>query len=167
VRVQGLTRASRQGDARFVDVLAAMGCVVTEGPDWLEVAAPADGRLRGVSVDLNAMPDTAQTLAVTALCAAGPTEIRNVANLRIKETDRLAALATELTRLGADVDVRPDGLTIHPPERLRPAAIETYDDHRMAMSFALAGLVVDGVVIREANCVSKSFPAFFHVLNGM
>ena len=164
VRVSGLTRGSRQGDVRFVDVLAQMGCRVHEDASSLEVEGPADGRLRGIQVDLNEMPDTVQTLAVTALFADGPTEIRNVANLRIKETDRIAALATELTRLGARAETRPDGLTIHPPQRVTPAAIETYDDHRMAMSFALAGLVIDGVVITDAGCVSKSFPDFFEVL---
>jgi 3-phosphoshikimate 1-carboxyvinyltransferase len=164
IRVAGLTRRSRQGDVRFVDVLAQMGCRVHEDGSSLEVEAPAAGRLRGVAVDLNEMPDTVQTLAVAALFADGPTEIRNVANLRIKETDRIAALATELTRLGAKVETRPDGLTIHPPQQITPAAIETYDDHRMAMSFAIAGLVVDGIVIKDARCVAKSFPDFFDVL---
>ncbi len=164
VRVDGLTRRSRQGDVGFVDVLAQMGCRVREDASSLEVEAPGDSRLRGVGVDLNAMPDTVQTLAVAALFADGPTEIRNVANLRIKETDRIAALATELTRLGARVETRADGLTIHPPERITPAAIHTYDDHRMAMSFAIAGLAVDGIVIQGAGCVSKSFPEFFEVL---
>ena len=165
VRVTGLSRRSRQGDVRFVDVLAAMGCRVEEESDALTVAAPPVGRLRGIAVDLNEMPDTVQTLAVAALFADGPTEIRNVANLRIKETDRIAALATELTRLGARVETRPDGLTIHPPEQITPATIETYDDHRMAMSFAIAGLVVDGLVIRDAGCVSKSFPDYFEAIN--
>jgi 3-phosphoshikimate 1-carboxyvinyltransferase len=167
VRVNGLTRQSGQGDVRFVDVLASMGCRVHETASSLEVQAPPDGRLRGVTVDLNDMPDTVQTLAVVALFADAPTAIRNVANLRIKETDRIAALATELTRLGAKVDARPDGLTIHPPQQLAPAVIETYHDHRMAMSFALAGLVVDGVVLRDAGCVSKSFPEFFEVLGAL
>jgi 3-phosphoshikimate 1-carboxyvinyltransferase len=167
VRVSGLARASRQGDVRFVDVLAQMGCRIHEDGASLEVEAPPDGRLRGVSVDLNEMPDTVQTLAVVALFADGPTEIRNVANLRIKETDRIAALATELTRLGAKVDVRPDGLTIHPPQKITPAAIETYDDHRMAMSFAIAGLAADGIVIKDADCVAKSFPDFFNALGGL
>jgi 3-phosphoshikimate 1-carboxyvinyltransferase len=167
VRVDGLTRRSRQGDVGFVDVLAQMGCRVREDASSLGVEAPGDGRLCGVAVDLNAMPDTVQTLAVAALCADGPTEIRNVANLRIKETDRIAALATELTRLGARVETRADGLTIHPPERITPAEIRTYDDHRMVMSFALAGLIVDGVVIQGAGCVSKSFPEFFEVLGAL
>jgi len=147
-----------------VDVLAQAGCALHVDDTGLEVAGPADGRLAGIDVDLNTMPDTVQTLAVAALFASGPTHIRNVANLRIKETDRIAALATELTRLGARVETRPDGLTIQPPERLRPAEIRTYDDHRMAMSFALAGLVTEGVVIQDADCVSKSFPGYFDVL---
>ncbi len=164
VLVRGLTRVSRQGDVGFVDVLAEMGCRVRATDEGIAVAAPADGRLRGVAVDLNEMPDTVQTLAVTALFADGPTDITNVANLRIKETDRIAALATELGRLGARVIARADGLTIHPPARVVPAAIDTYDDHRMAMSFALAGLRAGGIVIRDAGCVSKSFPGFFDVL---
>ncbi|MCK4341529.1 MAG: 3-phosphoshikimate 1-carboxyvinyltransferase [Phycisphaerae bacterium] len=167
VRVRGLTRNSRQGDTRFVDVLARMGCVVDEDGSSLAVAAPADGRLTGISIDLNDMPDTVQTLAVAALFADGPTEVRNVANLRVKETDRLAALGAELGRLGARVALRADGLTIHPPARITPAEIRTYDDHRMAMSFALAGLVVEGIVIKDAGCVSKSFPDFFEVLSAL
>jgi 3-phosphoshikimate 1-carboxyvinyltransferase len=142
-----------------------MGCDVQEDGSSLTVAAPADGQLKGVTVDLNTMPDTAQTLAVVALFADGPTDIRNVANLRVKETDRLGALHAELTKLGANVDVRDDGLTIHPPERITPAEIGTYDDHRMAMSFALVGLVAEGVVIRDAECVSKSFPDYFQALH--
>lgn len=164
IRVAGLTRASAQGDVRFTDLLAQMGCSVVEGPDGLAVEGPARGKLHGVTADMNDLPDAVQTLAVVALFADGPTEIRNVANLRLKETDRLAALATELTRLGARVAARPDGLTIHPPERRRPAEIDTYGDHRMAMSFALAGLGTEGIVVRDAGCVSKSFPGFFDVL---
>ncbi len=163
VRVVGLGRGSLQGDVGFADVLERMGCTVAAGDDWLEVRGPREGELRGVEVDLNSMPDTVQTLAVTALAAAGPTTIRNVGNLRIKETDRLAALARELTRLGAAVEERADGLAIHPPARVTPAAIETYGDHRMAMSFAVAGLLAPGTVIRAANCVTKSCPGFFEV----
>jgi len=162
--VRGLTRQSLQGDVAFVNVLERMGCRVEEEAQALTVRGPAPGALRGIEADLNAMPDTAQTLAVVALFADGPTRISNVANLRLKETDRLAALHRELTRLGAQVELGDDGLAITPPRRLAPAAIETYDDHRMAMSFALAGLVVDGIVIRNATCVSKSFPAFFETL---
>lgn len=167
VRTPGLTRAGRQGDVGFVDVLARMGAVISEREGGLEVSGPPaapDAKLRGIDVDLNAMPDTVQTLAVLALFADGPTTIRNVANLRIKETDRLAALQAELTRLGATIELRPDGLTIVPPRAVRPARIETYADHRMAMSFALAGLRVPGVVIADAGCVSKSFPGYFDEL---
>ncbi len=164
VRVAGLTRASRQGDVAYADVLARMGCELSESGDGIGVAGPPRGRLRGVSVDLNEMPDTAQTLAVTALFADGPTHIAGIENLRIKETDRIAALAQELTRLGARVDAAAGSLTIHPPAQLAPASIETYDDHRMAMSFALAGLAGGPVLIRNAGCVSKSFPGFFETL---
>jgi 3-phosphoshikimate 1-carboxyvinyltransferase len=164
VRVEGLTRRSRQGDVHFVDVLARMGCQVHEGESSLEVQAPADRRLTGIDVDLNDMPDTVQTLAVTALFADGRTEIRNVGNLRLKETDRIAALATELARLGARVETRDDGLTIDPPARITPAEVRTYDDHRMAMSFTVAGLAAEGIVVKDAGCVSKSFPDFFDVL---
>lgn len=164
VRVPGLTRSSRQGDVSFVDVLERMGCQVEQSDDYLEVRGPPPGELTGVTVDLNAMPDTVQTLAVAALFAKGPTEIRNVANLRLKETDRLAALAAELARLDAKVDLHDDGLTVYPPQRISPAEIHTYDDHRMAMSFAIAGLVSETIVIKDAGCVSKSFPRFFDEL---
>lgn len=167
IRTLGLTRRSRQGDVGFVDVLGAMGCVVEEDAEGLAVGAPADGRLRGITVDLNAMPDTAQTLAVVALFAEGPTTITNVANLRVKETDRLAALETELSRLGGRVELREDGLTLHPPTSISAATVATYDDHRMAMSFALAGLVAEGVVVGRAGCVSKSFPDYFDVLGSL
>lgn len=167
VRVAGLSRASAQGDVAFVDVLERMGCEVEAGEDYLEIRGPEPGRLRGVTEDLNAMPDVVQTLAVTALFAEGPTHVRNVANLRVKETDRIAALERELTRLGARVDVHADGLTVFPPKRITPAEIETYDDHRMAMSFAVAGLATEGVTIKNAGCVSKSFPGFFDVLAGL
>jgi 3-phosphoshikimate 1-carboxyvinyltransferase len=164
--VRGLSPASPQGDVGFAQVLGGMGCGVRAGADGLEVTGPASGALRGVSVSLNAMPDTVQTLAVTALFADGPTEIRDVANLRVKETDRLAALATELRRFGADVQEGRDGLRIQPPARPPRERVEvsTYDDHRMAMSFAIAGLR-HPVRIREAGCVSKSFPGFFDVLS--
>jgi 3-phosphoshikimate 1-carboxyvinyltransferase len=167
VDVTGLTRRALQGDVGFVDVLERMGCRIAAGDDRLGVQGPPAGRLRGVDVDLNAMPDTAQTLAVVALFAEGPTRIRRVANLRIKETDRLAALESELLRLGAAVEIIDDDLLITPPESVKPATIETYDDHRMVMSFALAGLAADGIVIRNVDCVSKSFPDFFETLAGL
>ena len=164
VRVEGLTRGSAQGDVGFVDVLEQMGCRVEETEDALTVHGPPSGTLRGIDVDLNAMPDTAQTLAVVALFASDPTRIRNVANLRIKETDRLAALESELMRVGARVAVTGDSLTITPPAKITPTAIETYADHRMVMSFALAGLVAEGITVKGVDCVSKSFPGFFEML---
>jgi 3-phosphoshikimate 1-carboxyvinyltransferase len=160
--VEGLGTESIQGDARFVDVLERMGCSVEREPTRLTVAGPPAGeRLCGIDVDLNEMPDTVQTLAVVALFADGPTTIRNVPNLRVKETDRLSALHRELAKLGANVEESADGLRIEPPARLEPAAIDTYDDHRMAMSFALAGLRVEGLAINDPECCGKTFPDFF------
>ncbi len=158
VRVSHLTSRSDQGDAQFAFVLEQMGCEVAEGPDWIEVRSKQP--LRGIDIDLNAMPDMAQTLAVTAVFANGPTRIRNVANLRIKETDRIAATAAELRKLGATVTEYDDGLEIAPGP-LHSATIDTYDDHRMAMSFAMAGLRIPGVTINNPECVSKTFPDFF------
>ncbi len=158
VRVANLGTKTVQGDARFIEVLGKMGCEITLDPNFLEVRGT--GHLKGIDVDLNAMPDMAQTLAVTALFAEGPTTIRNVANLRVKETDRITATATELRKLGATVEEGQDALRITPGP-LHGAAIDTYDDHRMAMSFALAGLRIPGVVINDPECVSKTFPDFF------
>ncbi|MCC7291565.1 MAG: 3-phosphoshikimate 1-carboxyvinyltransferase [Phycisphaerales bacterium] len=164
VTVKGLTRASIQGDAAFTQVLENLGCRVESRADGMTVTGPPAGtKLHSLDIDLNAMPDQAQTLAVLALFADGPTTIRNVANLRVKETDRLAALERELRKLGAHVEEREDGLTILPPAPIRPATIETYDDHRMAMSFALAGLGVEGVVISDPGCCAKTLPEFFAV----
>jgi 3-phosphoshikimate 1-carboxyvinyltransferase len=160
VTVRNLGTQSVQGDARFVDVLERMGCAVMRDENRLTVVRSGQA-LHGIEVDLNDMPDTVQTLAVVALFADGPTTIRNVANLRVKETDRLAALAKELAKLGARVQERPDGLTIEPPERIAPATIHTYGDHRMAMSFALAGLRSPGVTIDAPACCGKTFPDFF------
>ena len=159
VRVEGLTAASPQGDVRFVEVLERMGCTVVRGDTFAEVhGAPAG--LRGVDVDMNDLPDAVLALAVVALFADGATRIRNVANLRIKETDRLAALECELRKLGADARAGADDLTIVPGP-LHPAEIDTYDDHRIAMAFALAGLRIPGVVIRDPGCVSKTWPEYF------
>ena len=123
----------------------------------------APDALQAIDADLSTMPDTAQTLAVTALFADGPTTLLGLHTLRVKETDRVAALAAELIKLGADVSVDGDALTIQPPEdgRLRPARIDTYDDHRMAMSFALAGTRSAGVTINDAQCVNKTYPGYF------
>jgi 3-phosphoshikimate 1-carboxyvinyltransferase len=142
-------------------VLHRMGADLVFGKDFITVAGT--DRFEGIDVDLSAMPDTAQTLAVAALFASGPTRLRGLRTLRVKETDRVAATAAELTKLGADVTVEGDDLLIDPPEdgRLKVAAIDTYDDHRMAMSFALAGTKSAGVTIRDAGCVSKTYPGYF------
>jgi len=162
VRVEGFDPATRQPDAGLLDLLARMGCGVRRGPDWAEVEGPV-GALRGIDVDMNELPDAVLALAVVALFAEGPTRIGNVANLRIKETDRLAALETELRKLGADAHADADSLTVRPGP-LRPAEIDTYDDHRMAMAFALAGLRQPGVRIRDPGCVSKTWPDYFAML---
>ena len=163
VTVEGLTRRALQGDVQFVNVLEQMGCTVRESADGLTLRGPE--RLRGIDVDMNAVSDTVQTLAVVALFADGPTRVRGVAHNRHKETDRIAAPAVELRKLGATVEEHDDGLTIIPPadglKGLHGAEIDTYDDHRMAMSFALAGLKVPGVVIRDPGCTSKTYPDFF------
>jgi 3-phosphoshikimate 1-carboxyvinyltransferase len=161
VTVLGLPEDSLQGDVQFVDVLAEMGCRVERCTSGITV----HGRpLRGVDVDMNAISDCVMTLAAAACFADGPTTIRNVAHIRHKETDRLAALATELRRLGAGVDEFADGLTIS-PRPLHGAAVETYNDHRMAMSLAVVGLRVPGVVIHNPGCVAKTYPGFFEDLD--
>jgi 3-phosphoshikimate 1-carboxyvinyltransferase len=147
-----------QGDVAFADLLEHMGCRVERGKDFTTVHG---GPLRGLDVDMNAISDTVMTLAVVALFARGITRIRNVAHIRHKETDRIAALATELRKLGATVDELPDGLVIIPPARIAPARIATYDDHRMAMSFALAGVMADGITILDPGCVAKTYPRFW------
>ncbi|MEA2586057.1 MAG: 3-phosphoshikimate 1-carboxyvinyltransferase [Thermomicrobiales bacterium] len=160
VRVDGLGRGSTQGDLRFVDVLAVMGATVTVADDYVEVIGPPAGALKGVDLYLNAISDTAQTLAAIAPFATGLTTIRGVGHARLKETDRVAALATELRRLGQTVEERPDGLTIH-PSPIVAADVQTYDDHRMAMSFAITALRAPGVRILDPGCVAKTFPDFF------
>ncbi|MGC8857394.1 MAG: 3-phosphoshikimate 1-carboxyvinyltransferase, partial [Anaerolineae bacterium] len=130
LRVENITRRSRQGDIAFLDVLAQMGCEIREGNDYLEVSAGAT--LRGVDVDMSDIPDTAQTLAAIAPFATSPTRIRGIASARFKETDRIHATCTELTRLGVKVEEHPDGMTIYPCRNILPAAVQTYNDHRMA-----------------------------------
>ncbi len=159
VTAEGLGKSSLQGDLGFVDVLEFMGCRVDRKAGSTTVTA--DGPLIGVDVDMNAISDTVMTLAVVSLFAQGITRIGNVGHIRHKETDRLAAVATELRKLGATVEERPDGLLIVPPDRVTPARIATYDDHRMAMAFAPAGLKVPGVVIEDPGCVSKTYPGFW------
>jgi 3-phosphoshikimate 1-carboxyvinyltransferase len=161
ITVEGLGTGSLQGDLAFVDVLEHMGCTVVRDRDATTVTG---GALRGIDVDMNAISDTVMTLAVVSLFASGVTRIRNVAHIRHKETDRLAALATELRKLGASVDERDDGLIIIPPEAVAPARIATYDDHRMAMAFALAGLRAEGITVLEPGCVAKTYPRFWEDL---
>jgi 3-phosphoshikimate 1-carboxyvinyltransferase len=164
VRVDGLGKDSTQGDLRFVEVLRAMGAEVEFAETFTEVQGPTEGRLRGIDLDLGQISDTAQTLAAIAPFAMGPTTIRGVAHARIKETDRVAAMATELRRLGQDVDEFADGLRIT-PRPIQPTDIDTYDDHRMAMSFAVAALRAPGIRLRDPGCVAKTFPGFFDVLD--
>jgi 3-phosphoshikimate 1-carboxyvinyltransferase len=159
VIIAGLGKRSLQGDVGFADVLGRMGAGVVVGPDSITVTGAEP--LEGIDADLSAMPDTAQTLAVAALFARGETTIRGLHTLRVKETDRIAALAAELQKLGAEVRVEGDDLTIAPPKALRPASIATYDDHRMAMSFALAGTKAPGVIILDPSCVNKTYPTYF------
>ncbi|HTL51452.1 MAG TPA: 3-phosphoshikimate 1-carboxyvinyltransferase, partial [Planctomycetota bacterium] len=175
VCVKDLPAQSLQGDMAFAEtVLKPMGCTVEHGKKGLTVTGPKGkagagaGKgfrtpgLLGIDVDLSGMPDMAQTLAVTALFAEGPTTIRGIANLRVKETDRIAALETELTRIGAKVTVDKDSICIDPGSRAyKPVIVKTYDDHRMAMSFALAGLKIPGMQIADPGCVAKTFPDFF------
>jgi 3-phosphoshikimate 1-carboxyvinyltransferase len=163
VVVEGIGPASRQPDLRILEVFEQMGCAVRREPQAIELRAEP-GKLTGVTCDGDPMPDAVLALAVVALFAKGPTEIRNVANLRIKETDRLAALETEIRRLGGHAEAGPDWLRVE-PRPLHGAAIETYADHRMAMSFALAGLAVPGVAIRDPGCVAKTWPGFFEALD--
>ena len=158
ITVDGLGTKSIQGDTAFVEILEHMGCTVVRAPDSTTVTG---GRLTGVDVDMNAISDTVMTLAVVALFAEGVTRIRNVAHIRHKETDRIAALATELRKLGASVDEHPDGLVLIPGPKIPPARIATYDDHRMAMSFALAGLKAEGITILDPGCVAKTYPGFW------
>lgn len=161
VTVEGLTRQALQGDVRFVDALEQMGCRVIEEAGAITIEG---GELRGVDIDMNDISDTVQTLAVVALFANGPTRIRNVAHIRHKETDRIGDLATELRKLGAEVQEFEDGLEIT-PRPLHGAQLATYNDHRMAMSFALAGLKQSGVVIENPACTAKTYPRFFEDLD--
>ena len=168
VTVTGLSRESLQGDVGFVDCLKQMGCEVRYEADSISVTGGGvtGGKLRGIDVDMNGISDTVQTLAVVALFAEGTTKIRNVPHIRHKETDRIAAVATELRKLGADVVEHDGGLEITPGD-FSPAAIDTYDDHRMAMSFAVAGLVQPGVVINDPGCTGKTYPRFFEDLRAI
>ena len=162
VRVEGLTAGAIQGDVRFADVLAEMGATVVADDRGIEVRAEA-GSLRGGTFDLTHFSDTAQTLAVVAPFAGSPVTVTGIGFIRRKETDRIAAVATELARCGIAVTVDPDGWTIS-PGRPRPTVVQTYDDHRMAMSFALLGLAAEGIEIADPGCVAKTFPGYWQLL---
>ena len=164
VRVVGIPGDSIQADLAVLDVLERMGCRVQRAEDHAEVEGPE--RLRGFDIDMNDFPDASLALAVVAAFAEGESRIRNVANLRIKETDRLAALERELRKIGAEAEAGPDWLRIVPGAP-RPAEIDTYDDHRMAMAFSLAGLRVPGIAIRDPGCVSKTWPGYFAMLEDL
>jgi 3-phosphoshikimate 1-carboxyvinyltransferase len=172
VTVEGLSHESLQGDVAFVDVLERIGCKVSgqlapgsaggQEAQSITVRGPGPNqKLRDISVNMNAISDTVQTLAAVALFADGPTTITGVAHIRHKETDRIGNLAIELRKFGAIVDELPDGLRIVPPAKLQAARIATYNDHRMAMSLALVGLRVPGVVIEDPKCTEKTYPRFF------
>ncbi len=163
-RVPGLGRASVQGDLAFVDVLEAMGARVLRDDKVIEVEGT--GKLAGVDVDLSDCSDVAQTLAVVAPFASSPTRVRGIGFIRRKETDRIAAVVTELRRCGIEAEEEDDGFVVHPGVP-RPARIETYHDHRMAMSFALLGLRVPGIEIADPGVVAKTFPGYFAVLDGL
>ncbi|MEM7473837.1 MAG: 3-phosphoshikimate 1-carboxyvinyltransferase [Planctomycetota bacterium] len=157
--VKGLSRGSLQGDVGFCDVLAQMGCEVDYGDNQITVRS--NRQLRGIEVNMANISDTVQTLAAVALFAAGPTTVRGVAHNRVKETDRIGDLATELRKLGADVTEFDDGMKITPPEKVQPATLDTYDDHRMAMSLALTGLRAEGIKINDPDCTSKTYPGYW------
>ena len=159
VRVEGVGTASIQGDVRFADALEQMGATITRGERWL--AAGAGGPLRGIDLDCVAIPDAARTLDSVALFAGGPTTLRGIGSWRVKETDRIAAMAVELRKVGAAVDEGPDWLRITPPAALRSATIDTYDDHRMAMCFSLVTLGGLALRINDPDCVRKTYPDYF------
>ncbi|MFZ5575669.1 MAG: 3-phosphoshikimate 1-carboxyvinyltransferase [Pseudomonadota bacterium] len=171
VRVEGVGADSVQGDVRFADALALMGAQIAMGPNWIEARAPANGRLRAIELDCNHIPDAAMTLAVAALFAEGTTTLSNIASWRVKETDRIAAMATELRKLGATVEEGADFIRVTPPpppSRLTPhAVIDTYDDHRMAMCLSLVSLGGVPVRINDPGCVAKTFPEYFKVFGSI
>jgi 3-phosphoshikimate 1-carboxyvinyltransferase len=165
VRVEGVGRDSIQGDVRFTEVIERMGARVVMGEDWIEVCGAKP--LKAVDMDMNHIPDAAMTAAVMALFADGPSTIRNIASWRVKETDRIAAMATELRKLGAQVEEGPDYLKVTPRQVKPGVAIDTYDDHRVAMSFSLAALAGVPVRINAPGCVAKTFPGYFEALAGI
>lgn len=164
VRVTGIGRDSIQGDVQFVDVLELMGAKVEWGQTYISVSRDV---LRPIDMDFNHIPDAAMTVATMALFAKGTTTLRNIYNWRVKETDRLFAMATELRKVGAEVEEGEDYLKITPPDQLKHATIDTYDDHRMAMSFSILALNPVSVTINEPECTAKTFPTYFDVLKSI
>jgi 3-phosphoshikimate 1-carboxyvinyltransferase len=165
VRVEGIGRNSIQGDVRFTEVLERMGAKVVFGEGWIE--ASGGKPLRAIDLDLNHIPDAAMTAAVLALFTDGPSTIRNIASWRVKETDRIAAMAIELRKLGAGVEEGKDFLKVNPAKLKSNVAIDTYDDHRMAMSFSLVALGGVPVRINDPQCVAKTFPDYFAALRSI
>ena len=163
VRVEGVGKDSVQGDVRFDDALRLMGAQIITGPNFIKASAPANGKLKAIDLDCNHIPDAAMTLAVTALFADGTTTLRNIASWRVKETDRIAAMAIELRKVGATVEEGTDYIKITPPAQTRHAAIDTYDDHRMAMCFSLAAFGDAAIRINDPGCVAKTFPDYFEM----
>ena len=159
VRIEGIGEGSSQGDVGLARAFESMGCSLTMESDFLELTG---GPLNGIDIDMEVMPDVVLTLAPVAACAEGITRITNIANLRVKECDRIHAAATELGKLGVNVEEGEDFLIIHPGANLKPASIHTYDDHRVAMCFAILGLVHDPIEIEDPECVVKSFPDFWN-----
>ena len=164
VRVEGVGRDSVQGDVRFADALASMGAVIDIGEHHITASRPANGTLRAIDADFNHIPDAAMTIAVAALFADGTTTLRNIGSWRVKETDRIAAMAAELRKVGATVEEGADWLRVTPPVQWREASIDTYDDHRIAMCFSLAAVGGLPVHIRDPKCVAKTFPDYFERL---
>lgn len=164
VKVTGIGKHAVQGDIRFADALEAMGATVEWGDDYISVTR---NQLNGIDRDYNAIPDAAMTIATTALFAKGPTLIRNVYNWRVKETDRLHAMATELRKVGAEVEEGEDYLKVTPPTQIQHASIATYNDHRMAMCFSMLAFADCGVTIEDPDCTRKTFPQYFEVFNGL
>jgi 3-phosphoshikimate 1-carboxyvinyltransferase len=163
VTVRGLNPASVQGDRRFLDALASMGCRVASSDD--AVTVERTGGLEGIEIDMSSSPDTVQTLAAVAAVAGSPTTITGTAHLRYKESDRVAVTAETLRRMGAGVEVTADSIRINPAP-LHGVDVDPHDDHRTAMAFAVLGLAVGGMVIRDPGCVEKSFPGFWESLSG-
>jgi 3-phosphoshikimate 1-carboxyvinyltransferase len=161
VRVEGVGRDSVQGDVRFAEALESMGATIELGENHVTARAPSTGRLRPIDADFNLIPDAAMTIAVTALFADGTSTLRNIGSWRVKETDRIAAMAAELRKLGATVEEGRDWLRVTPPAAWQEATIDTYDDHRVAMCFSLAAVAGRPVHIRDPKCVAKTFPDYF------